>query len=157
MNKLRHALGRSQPPALTSGHGLILPETETKWPPFRRHFQMHFWWTCMNFDWNSLNFVPNIPALVQIMAWRRPGDKPLFEPMLVNLLTHICGTRPQWVKWMRSLINIITYPVTRTITDSSKKIRFCARFSTKLWYSLVKTWPIYTLRNVNSTLFTLWF
>ena len=50
----------------------------------------------------SLKFVPkgpigNIPALVQIMAWRRPGDKPLSEPMMVNLLTHICITRPQWV------------------------------------------------------------
>ena len=38
----------------------------------------------------SLMFVPkgpinNIPALVQIMAWRRPGDKPLSEPMMVNL------------------------------------------------------------------------
>ena len=51
----------------------------------------------------SLNFVPkgpinNISALVQIMAWRRPGDKPLSEPMMVSLLTHICVTRPQWVK-----------------------------------------------------------
>ena len=50
----------------------------------------------------SLNFVPkdrinNIPALVQIMAWRRPGDKPLSELMMVSLLTHICVTRPQWV------------------------------------------------------------
>ena len=39
----------------------------------------------------------NIPALVQIMAWRRPGNKPLSETMLVSLLTHICVTRPQWV------------------------------------------------------------
>ena len=51
----------------------------------------------------SLKFVPkgpinDIPALVQIMAWRRQGDKPLSEPMMVNLLTHICVTRPQWVK-----------------------------------------------------------
>ena len=51
----------------------------------------------------SLKFVPkvrinNIPALVQIMAWRRPGDKPLSEPMMVSLLTHICVIRPQWVK-----------------------------------------------------------
>ena len=50
----------------------------------------------------SLKFAPkgpinNIPALVQIMAWRRPGDKPLSEPMMVSLLTHICVTRPQWV------------------------------------------------------------
>ena len=57
--------------------------------------------------WNpikiSMKFVPkgpinNIPALVvQIMAWRRPGDKPLSEPMMVSLTTHICVTRPQWV------------------------------------------------------------
>ena len=51
----------------------------------------------------SLKFIPkvrinNIPALVQIMAWRRLGDKPLSEPMVVSLLTHICVTRPQWVK-----------------------------------------------------------
>ena len=49
-----------------------------------------------------LKFVPqgpnnNIPALVQIMAWRRPGDKPLSAPMMVRLPTHICVTRPQWV------------------------------------------------------------
>ena len=42
--------------------------------------------------------INNIPALVQIMAWRRPGDKPLSEPMVGSLLTHICVTRPQWVK-----------------------------------------------------------
>ena len=51
----------------------------------------------------SLKCVPkvpinNIPALVQIMAWRWTGDKPLSEPMMVNLLTHICVTQHQWVK-----------------------------------------------------------
>ena len=70
---------------------------------------------------NSLKIVPkglinNIPALVLIMAWRRPSDKPLSEPMLVRSLTHICVTRPQWVKgggehnWLpknNSLIGII--------------------------------------------------
>ena len=50
----------------------------------------------------SLKFVAkgpinNIPALVQIMAWRRPGDKPSSEPVMVSLLTHICVARPQWV------------------------------------------------------------
>ena len=50
----------------------------------------------------SRKFVPmfrinNIPAFVQIMAWRRPGDKPLSEPMMFSLLTYICVTRPQWV------------------------------------------------------------
>ena len=38
----------------------------------------------------SLKYVPNgpinnIPALVQIMAWRRSGDKPLSEPMMAGL------------------------------------------------------------------------
>ena len=51
----------------------------------------------------SLKFVlkvriNNVPALVQKMAWHRPGDKPWSEPMMVSLLTHICVTRPQWVK-----------------------------------------------------------
>ena len=50
-----------------------------------------------------LGFVPkgpinNIPALVQIMAWWRPGAKPLSELMMVRLLTHICVTPPQWVE-----------------------------------------------------------
>ena len=50
----------------------------------------------------SLTFVPevwinNIPALVQIMAWRRLGDMPLSEPTMVCLPTHICVTRLQWV------------------------------------------------------------
>ena len=53
----------------------------------------------------SLKFVPksptnNIPSLVRIMAWRRPGDKPLSEPMMDSLLTHICVTRPQWVNML---------------------------------------------------------
>ena len=64
----------------------------------------------------SLKFVPrgpmnNIPTLVQVMAWRRPGDKPLSEPMMVRLLTHICLTRPLWVNieksWMKSATVVI--------------------------------------------------
>ena len=55
----------------------------------------------------SLKFVPkgpinNIAALVQIMAWRRSGDKPLSESMMVSLLRHLCVTRPQWVKSFNS-------------------------------------------------------
>ena len=57
----------------------------------------------------SLKFVPkspinNIPALDQIMVWRRSGDKPLSEPMMVGLLTHICVTQPQWVKSVQTLV-----------------------------------------------------
>ena len=64
---------------------------------------------------NSLKFVlkgpiNNIPALVQIMAWRRPGDKPLSEPMIVSLLTHICVTRPQWVNTLKPRQNGRYFP-----------------------------------------------
>ena len=75
------------------------------WPPFRRrHFQTHFFlyenvWISIEIP---LNFVPkapinNIPVLVKIMAWRRPGDEQFSEPMMVRLPTHICVSRPQWV------------------------------------------------------------
>ena len=42
----------------------------------------------------SLEFVPkcsinDIPALVQIMVWCRPGEKALSEPLVVILLMHI--------------------------------------------------------------------
>ena len=51
----------------------------------------------------SLKFVPegainNITTLVQVMACRRSGDKPLSEPMMVRLPRHICFTRPIWIK-----------------------------------------------------------
>ena len=39
--------------------------------------------------------INNIPASVQMMAWRRLGAMPLSEPMMVLLLMHICVTRPQ--------------------------------------------------------------
>ena len=77
----------------------------------------------------SLKFVPkgpinNIPALVQKMAWRRPGDKPLSEPVMVSLLTYICVTRPQWVNSARNLLMtdwrawfIVFMPIlTKTVT-----------------------------------------
>ena len=44
--------------------------------------------------------INNIQTLVQVMVWRRPGDKPLSEPMMVRLPKHIyvyiyiCVTRP---------------------------------------------------------------
>ena len=55
--------------------------------------------------WISLNisqkYVPkvwinNIPALVQIMAWCRPGNKPLSEQMMGQ---HICVLQPEWVSY----------------------------------------------------------
>ena len=62
----------------------------------------------------SLTFVlkapiNNISALVQIMAWRRPGNKPLSKPMMVSLVRHICVTRPQWVKTSNVYIYDLSY------------------------------------------------
>ena len=62
----------------------------------------------------SLKFVPkgphyNIPLLVQIMAWCRPGDKPLSEAVMANLPTHICVTRPQWVTGFCLLIDFFKW------------------------------------------------
>ena len=59
-----------------------------------------------------LKFVRNgpinkIPALVQIMAWRLPGDKPLSEPLMVSLPMHICITRPQWVNKKYQIFRIL--------------------------------------------------
>ena len=67
-----------------------------------------FKWIFLNENvWISINMslmfvsrgpINNIPILVQVMAWRRPGDKPLSEPMMFRLPTHLCVTRSQWIK-----------------------------------------------------------
>ena len=62
----------------------------------------------------SLKYIPcgrieNNPALVQITTQSRTGDKPLFEPMMANLLMHICVTRYQWVNTSRSKNKWYTY------------------------------------------------
>ena len=67
----------------------------------------------------SLKFVPkgsinNIPSLVQVMAWRRPGDKPLSEPTLVSLLTHIYASlglnelNETISKWIQKYLTFVT-------------------------------------------------
>ena len=74
----------------------------------------------------SLKFVPkgpisNIPAFVQIMAWCRPGNKPLSEPIMVSLLMHICVTCPQWVKSSKEFL--------KQIPDTETLITLCIKYS----------------------------
>ena len=58
-------------------------------------------WIKISLKFVSKVRIDNIPAFVQIIAWHRPGDKPLSEPMVVSLLKHICVNRPRWVNsWM---------------------------------------------------------
>ena len=94
------------------------------------HFQMHLLnenvWISLKI---SLKFIPkvwvnNISSLVQIMAWCLPGNKPLSEPMMDNLLMHICVTRPQWVNPFMSCFfflfgNFRTFYITISFCDFS--------------------------------------
>ena len=83
----------------------------------------------------SLKFVAkgpinSIPALVQIMAWCRPGDKLLSESMMVNLMTHICVTQPQWVDFqMAPIVELFSHgrqwPVYHTNSIPRKWIWKC--------------------------------
>ena len=73
---------------------------------FRRIFFNENVWISIKI---SLKCVPkgpvnNITALVQILAWRLPGYKPLSEPMVDSSPTHICVTRHQWVHSVISLV-----------------------------------------------------
>ena len=100
-------------PFLTPGSGSTHGFTHGDSRPRQngRHFADHsFKYIFLNENFRisneiSLRFVPkgpinNVPALIRIMAWRRPGDKPLSEPIIVRSVTHICVARSQWVKFM---------------------------------------------------------
>ena len=45
--------------------------------------------------------IDNYTVLAYFMAWCRSAAKPLYESMMVRSLTHICVTRPQWVKLLQ--------------------------------------------------------
>ena len=69
----------------------------------------------------SLKFDPkgliiDIPALIQIIAWHRPGDKPLSEPMMLSLRTHICVNRHKLQGYYTSTDAII--PVSTTSEET---------------------------------------
>ena len=69
---------------------------------FQTTFSNTFSWMKMKefrlrFHWSLFPRI-KLTSLVSIIAWRRPGDKPLSEAMMASLLTHICVARPQWVK-----------------------------------------------------------
>ena len=84
-----------------------------------RHFPYdNFKWIFLNESvWISIGIslnvvtngpINNIQALVRIMAWHRPGDKPLSEPVMISLLTHICVTRQQWFKVIHGWTKLIS-------------------------------------------------
>ena len=67
--------------------------------------------------------IKNIPALVQIMAWRRSGDKPVSEQVMIVQLTHISLNVLKWCEYLshyyRSFHNSLTisYLISKQATD----------------------------------------
>ena len=95
--------------------------SSAKWRPFCLGLNvLSFWYFHCFLNKNiwisfkiSLKFVSqgpsnNIPALVEIMVWRRSGDKPLSETMTVNLLT--TNTNHRWIQWIQ--LNVFKYIIT---------------------------------------------
>ena len=118
------------------------------WSPFsRRDFQMYFFnenvWISIKI---SLKFVAdgpinNIPALVQIMAWRQQGAKPLSEAMMVRLPTHICVTRPQWVNSLKPGQNGLHFPDIFKCSFLNENIEIAIKISPKFAPKV----PIYSI------------
>ena len=89
----------------------------------------------------SLKFVPKGP-INKIPA----GDKPLSEPMMVSLLTHICVTQPQWVK-KKTLQHYISGHIDGLVKDCSissalamEILQFCTKpLICKGWFWLSRT------------------
>ena len=92
----------------------------------------------------SLKFVPkvwlnNIPALVQIMVWHRPGNKPLSEPIIIWVM-HICVTRPQWVNvhwWISTLHHFVPVKTMDEYNITVPMPHICVMSQTKIYYSVV--------------------
>ena len=101
-------------------------------------------WISINISLKFVSHGPidSIPALVQIMAWRRPGDKPLSEPMVVSLLTYI---------YMRHSASMSSLQVSRNWSSSWLKMSNNIRnFSTE-WLSHLNIWnPFSRIRQVYS-------
>ena len=71
--------------------------------------------TIFSFAFSLMKSFDNNPALVQIMAWCRLGDKPLSDPMLTRFHWHIYVTRGRWVNLLspgRCDRNLLTYIAT---------------------------------------------
>ena len=113
----------------------------------------------------SMKFVPNgriynNPALVQIMAWRGSGEKPLSEPTVISLLTHICVTRPQWdnlvnnISFKLQMINFIDQ-----VSESLAKTPIEFNDDLREFYFLgnVGEWIPQTFRKSNELFLCTWF
>ena len=94
-----------------------------------------------------------------MMVRRRPGDKPLSKPMVVNLLTHICITRPQWVKATARLWPDTVYVQTEPAQGVSESVNTTVAQTLLKWIITfnnligVSKWRLQ--RNVRSSIITM--
>ena len=112
---------------------------------------------CMNSIKISLLFVSrgpinNIPALAQIMAWCRPGNKPLSEPMMVHWRTyasprtHIC-VAPLAIKCFQ--IHVLVF---KGVASNVLRNVFIGQYSVLAWFAVwYKT--IVTVETLYSTIY----
>ena len=92
----------------------------------------------------SLKFVPkgpirNIPALVQVMAWHRPGDKPLSDPMMIKFtdaymrhsasMSQIKVNTPRTVRVMWLLMQLFPILIIHILVRSATKLRVTDKLS----------------------------
>ena len=124
---------------------------DTIWPPSRRrHFKRIFInENIIIFIKMSLQFVPhclinNIPKLVQIMVWCRPGDKPISEPMTVRLPTDICVRRPEWVN--TTVLEFVTDTRIHRVIPGVDVIMICQKYINILKHNVM--WSLYALKPV---------
>ena len=62
--------------------------------------------------------INNIPALVQMMAWHRPGNKPLSESMMISSMTYVRVTqKPCQLKL--TIFKVCHFPKVITISPSN--------------------------------------
>ena len=107
---------------------------------------------------NSLKFVPkapvnNIPALVQIMAWRWPGAKPLSEPMMVTFNKIIA-----WTMITGHLSTCPPTPLSSSILLMSSELFVICRLHQPVWQyfrnCILVSWIRYTSLNYQVTFVT---
>ena len=94
--------------------------------------------------------------LFQIMAWRRPGDKPLSEAMMVSLLTHICVARPQWAKLQFvEYDRKVPFRWNQIQQDNAQGVSgFVAACPCDVWYRWLTTYLLYVIPGLKIKLWT---
>ena len=80
---------------------------------------------------DPINNIPGFPTWVQIMAWRWPGGKPLYEPMMVRLPMYIWVTQPQLI--LISQCFLCTFNVLlRIVANSTESSLLFSQFKNSL-------------------------